>query len=61
MKVRPWNKILIDRRIEAYTDPTGPASRPDFRQHSDFSAAEQVPVVIDGREVGQIAVRELLP
>ena len=48
---------LFDRQVEVYTDPdpTGSASR------KDFLSGQQVPVVIDGRQVGQIAVNDILP
>lgn len=56
-----WIVNLVDRRIEVYTDPTGPCDEPDYRQHRDYGPGESVPVVIDGREVGQIAVNDVLP
>ena len=56
-----WIVNLVDRRVEVYTDPTGPADQPDYRQPQAFSGTEQVPVVIAGREVARIPVRELLP
>ncbi len=56
-----WIVNLIDRRVEVYTDPTGPAAQPDYRVRHDAGEADQVPVVIEGREVARIAVRELLP
>ncbi len=55
-----WIVNLIDRRVEVYSDPTGPAERPDYRHHDDFSEAESVPLGIEGREVGQIPVRSVL-
>ena len=56
-----WIVNLIDRRVELYADPTGPAARPDYRVRHHFGEADQVPVVLEGREVGRIAVREVLP
>jgi len=52
-----WLVNLVDRQVEVYTDPgtAGYASR------QDFSHGQQVPVVIDGRELGQIAVDDILP
>ena len=55
-----WIVNLIERRVEVYSDPTGPAERPDYRRHDDFSEAESVPLVIEGREVAQIPVRSAL-
>jgi Uma2 family endonuclease len=56
-----WIVNLIDRRVEVYTQPTGPAAAPDYGQHQDFGETDQVPLVIEGREVARIAVSELLP
>jgi len=56
-----WIVNLVDRQIEVYTEPTGPTEQPDYRQRRDYGPNDAVPVVIDGREVGQIPVSELLP
>lgn len=56
-----WIVNLVDRQIEAYTDPTGPAGEPTYRQRRDYGAADAIPLVLDGVEVGSLAVRELLP
>jgi Uma2 family endonuclease len=44
--------------VEVYTRPTRTRS---YRDHLDYNARDQVPVVIDRREVGRIAVADLLP
>lgn len=56
-----WIINLIDSQVEVYTNPSGPGEQPDYGQRQDYGPADQVPVVIDGREVGRIAVRDLLP
>jgi len=56
-----WIVNLVDRRVEVYTDPTGPDDEADFRQRQDFRETDQVPVVIAGREAGRIGVSEVLP
>ena len=56
-----WIVNLVDRQVEVYTDPTGPADQPDYRQRRDFSGAEQLAVAIAGREIARIPARELLP
>ena len=55
-----WLINLVDARIEVYTDPTGPVEKPDYLHRRDFGAADMIPLVIEGREVGQLAVRDLL-
>jgi Uma2 family endonuclease len=52
-----WIINLADRQIEVYTSP-GPAS---YASRVDFKPGQAVPVVIDGQEVGQIAVDAVLP
>jgi len=52
-----WIVNLIDRQVEVYTDP-GPAG---YASRQDFPSGQRVPVVIDGQQVGQIAVDDILP
>jgi Uma2 family endonuclease len=56
-----WIINLIDRQVEVYTDPSGPAERPDYRHQQICRKGDEVPLVIEGREVGRIPVRDLLP
>ena len=56
-----WIVNLIDGHIEVYADPTGPAEQPTYRQRTDFGPADDVPLIINGREIGRIAVRDILP
>jgi Uma2 family endonuclease len=56
-----WIVNLLERQIEVYTDPSGPAEQPDYGRRQDFHAADKAPLVIEGREIGQIAVADLLP
>jgi Uma2 family endonuclease len=53
-----WIVNLRDRQVEVYTnsDPAG-----GYRFRVDYRPGDDVPVVIDGREVGRIAVTDLLP
>jgi hypothetical protein len=52
---------LIDRQIEVYTQPSGPAVAPAYAQQNTYHDGDQVPVVLDGAQVATIAVRDLLP
>ena len=56
-----WILNLLDNVVEVYTDPTGPGENPDYGHCHIYRAGEEIPLVIDGREVGRIAVRNLLP
>jgi Uma2 family endonuclease len=56
-----WVVNLPERRVEVYTEPSGPADPPSYRRRNDYAPNDEVPVVLDGREVGRILVREVLP
>jgi hypothetical protein len=56
-----WIVNLLDMRIEVYSEPTGSKGKARYRQRQDYSASEELPLVIDGKEVGRIPVRDLLP
>jgi hypothetical protein len=56
-----WIINLVARKIEVYTDPSGPDLHPRYRQHQDFDIQTAVPLVLDGQEIARIPVAELLP
>lgn len=56
-----WLVNLASRRIEVYTEPTGPDPSPDYRRREDRGVEDEVVLSLDGREVARLAVRELLP
>ncbi len=64
-----WVVNLVDRRVEVFTDPTGPdppaglpgGPDPHYRSRQDYPTGTAVPVMLDGTAVGAIPVDELLP
>jgi Uma2 family endonuclease len=56
-----WIVNLVDRCVEVYTDPTGPADEAAYRRRRDYSPEQAVPLIFDGAEHGSILVRDLLP
>ena len=56
-----WIVNLVDRQIEVYTDPTGPADQPDYRQDQVFKPGDSIPIVLDGTEIGRLEVNQVLP
>jgi Uma2 family endonuclease len=54
-----WIVNLRDDQIEVYTDPDQAAGA--YRSHVDYRPGQDFPVVIDGQEVGRIAVHDVLP
>jgi Putative restriction endonuclease len=56
-----WILNLVDRQVEVYTDPTGPDANPVYRRRQDYRPGDAVPLVLDGQQVVQIPVADLLP
>lgn len=55
-----WIVNLPEGRLEVYTAPSGPAEEPDYGRRQDYTLSDTVPLVLDGREVGRLAVRDWL-
>jgi Uma2 family endonuclease len=57
-----WIVNIPDRQIEVYSDPIGAAAAEShYRQRQDFDVTGAVPLVLDGRAIATIPVRDLLP
>jgi Uma2 family endonuclease len=56
-----WIINLPDSRVEVYSEPSGPGRAPRYRRRHIYGAARSVPLVLHGRNVGQMHVRDLLP
>jgi hypothetical protein len=56
-----WLVNLNARTIEVHTRPTGPTEPAQYQDVTIYGEADEVPVVLDGREVGRIAARDVLP
>jgi len=52
-----WIVNLPDRRIEVFSVPGGS----EYREHRVYGPDDEVPLTLDGLEVGRIAVRDVLP
>lgn len=55
-----WVVNVIDRVIEVYTQPSGPADAPAYAYRQDYPVGTAVPVVLDGTPVGTIPVAEVM-
>lgn len=56
-----WIINLVDGRVEAYSEPTGPSAvAPHYRRRQDFTKRQSVPLVLAGKKIAQVPVRELL-
>jgi Uma2 family endonuclease len=56
-----WIVNLSVRQVEVYTEPTGRGPAARYRACAIYGADAAVPVVIEDREIGRIAVRDILP
>ena len=56
-----WIVNLVDRQVEVFTSPNATGAEPGYDQHHIVALGDEVPVAIAGREIGRIAVRDLLP
>ena len=55
-----WLVNMPDDTIEVHTGPSGPARSAKYNDMKVYGPGDQIPVVIEGREVGRIAVQEIL-
>ncbi|MCY2986385.1 MAG: Uma2 family endonuclease [Planctomycetota bacterium] len=56
-----WILNLIDRGLDVYSDPSGPAEHPDYRSCHAYAATDVVPFLLDTDEIARINVQHLLP
>ena len=55
-----WIVNLVDRRVEVYTDPTGPDHFPTYRARRDFGESDAVPLQFPEGAKVELPVKELL-
>ncbi|MFO0841902.1 MAG: Uma2 family endonuclease [Gemmataceae bacterium] len=56
-----WIVNLVDRRIEVYSQPSGPAAAPAYGLAQTYQPGDDVPLSLDGTTVGAVPVADLLP
>jgi Uma2 family endonuclease len=56
-----WVVDLIHRRLEVLSSPSASGGQSEYQQHCVYSPDDVAPVMVDGREVAQVAVSDLLP
>jgi len=56
-----WIVNLVDRQVEVYSAPSGPAASPAYAQRQDLHTGDDIPLTLDGIVAASIPVRELLP
>ena len=56
--------LLLDlngRRLEVFSDPIGEGQAATYQTHRIYGPEEEVPLILDGREVARFFVRDVLP
>jgi Uma2 family endonuclease len=56
-----WVVDVEGRKLDVYTEPRGSGRDASYARHAAFPESEPAPVILDGREVGRVAARDLLP
>jgi len=56
-----WIVDLPNRSVMVLSDPSGSSEKPFYRWDGWHGPDDEVPVILDGLEIGRIAVKELLP
>lgn len=56
-----WILNLVEEQVEVYSQPLVEVEQPDYSQRLDFGRSAVIPIIIEGREIGAIAVNSLLP
>jgi Uma2 family endonuclease len=56
-----WIVNLVDGQIEVYSGPSGSSEPLGYRHCEVYRSGQEVPLVIEGTEVGRIPVADLLP
>ena len=56
-----WIISLVDRRVEVYTQPSGPTAVPAYGAFQTYQPGDAEPLILDGVAVGSVPVADLLP
>ncbi|WP_337173194.1 Uma2 family endonuclease [Paludisphaera sp.] len=56
-----WIVDVVGRKIDVFTKPRGAGREAAYAEHHAFAEGAPAPVVLDGREVGRVDAKDLLP
>ena len=56
-----WIINLVDRRVEVYSQPSGPTAVPAYGAFQTYQPGDAVPLVLDRATVGSVPASDLLP
>ena len=54
-----WLVDIKRRIVRVYTDPSGPIDGPRYQTRVDYAEGQHVPLLVDGVEVGRLALADL--
>jgi Uma2 family endonuclease len=54
-----WIVDVIGHRVAVHSGPTGPSNAPAYQHRQEFVPGQEIPVMLDGLEVGRVKVAEL--
>ena len=54
-----WIVNLVEEQVEVYSQPLVEVEQPDYSQRLDFGRSAVIPIIIEGIEIGAIAVNSL--
>ncbi len=56
-----WIVNIPNNRVEVYSLPTGPSEQPSYEERREYGPDDEIPVILDGIEIGRIVAKEILP
>jgi Uma2 family endonuclease len=56
-----WIINLVDSQLEVYSHPSGPDPNPAYGQRNDHGVNDSVPLILAGKEVAEVVVKNLFP
>jgi Uma2 family endonuclease len=56
-----WIVNMTKREIEVYRDPQGRGKTASFGETTVFGPESEIPVFLEGREIGRISVKDVIP
>lgn len=55
-----WVVNVEDRKIEVYSNPSGPSASPEYALCTEYAVGDSAPLTLDGKQVGAIAVVDVM-
>jgi Uma2 family endonuclease len=56
-----WIINIPKCRVEVYSKPTGLSETAAYQERREYGPEDEIPVILDGLEIGRISAKEILP